>query len=137
MISNLKHAVVPASLFFVLSLPQLYAKTESFMGDSGECPSMKTRLLHALAFFVITYLLTKYADSEANKSHLVRYSLYSSLGFVVLSSPELYKLTGSVLGKLSSNLSAKMGSDCRPSMTGIALHSVIFALFLTWAKSLG
>ena len=140
MISNLKHAVVPASLFFVLSLPQLYAKTGSYMGDSSAdgCPSMKTRLLHALAFFVLTYLLTKYTDSEADKSHLVRYSLYSALGFLVLSSPELYKLTGTVLGKVSSDLSARMGTSyCNPSMTGIAVHSGVFALFLSWAKSLG
>ena len=137
MISNLKHAVVPASLFFVLSLPQLYGKTGSYFGEnSGNCPSMKTRLLHALAFFALTYLITKYTDTEADKSHLVRYSLNSSLAFLVLSSPELYHLTESLFRRVNTDFAGRMGPNNCPSMTGIAVHSVLFAVFLSWAKSL-
>lgn len=135
MLNNLKHAVAPSALFFVLSLPQLYGKTGSFLGSNDNCPSVKTRLLHALAFFVVTYMLAKYTDVESGHN-LVRYSLFSAMAFFVFSSNELYYLTETVLGKVNSGLSNSMGLTSCPSMTGIAVHTVLYGLFLTWVKSL-
>ena len=136
MLSNLKHAAVPSALFLVLSLPQLYGKTGGLFGGEDNCPNVKTRLLHTLAFFALTYLVAKYHDTSASRDHLVRYSLHSALAFFALSSPELYALTDNILGRVNGDLAQQMGSFGCPSMVGVGIHTVLFALFLTWAKSL-
>jgi hypothetical protein len=136
MLNNLKHALGPSALFFALSLPQLYGKTGSYLGATTNCPNVRTRLLHSLAFFVVTYLLTKYYDSSATPGHLVRYSVHSAMAFFVFSSPELYTLTETLLSKLNMSSRLNMGSSDCPSMTGIAVHTVVYGLFLSWVKSL-
>lgn len=138
--NNLKHAAVPSALFLVLSLPQLYGKTNEYLGsDKGNCPGVKTRLLHTVAFFALTYLVAKYHGDNNDHKAMVRYALNSALMYFVLSSPAIYSLTESVLGGVDNvvdtGVSSGLGGDC-PTLKGVAVHTVVFCLFLMWAKTL-
>lgn len=115
---------VAAVLFFLVSLPQWYAKTNNYLNVAGECPSFKSKLLHTLAFFVLAWLAMKYVSKiEASNEQLARYALYGSLLFFFVSSDEVYMLSRS----LNAGLADERGC---PTMTGVAVHTVVFWLAL-------
>ena len=136
-LNNLKHALVPSALFFVLSLPQLYGESNKLLGDSGDnCPNVKTRLLHTLAFFAVTYLIARYQDgSGASKKSLARYAFNAAMAYFVLSSPEMYWLTGKVFGLVDSDLGSSLEAQC-PNMKGVVVHTVVYALLISLFKHL-
>lgn len=138
--NNLKHAAVPSALFLVLNLPQLYGKTNEYLGsNSGNCPGVKTRLLHTIAFFALTYLVAKYYGDNRDQKSMVRYAVHSALMYFVLSSPAVYSLTESVLGRadsyINTGVSSGLGGNC-PALKGVVVHTAVFGLFLMWAKTL-
>mgnify|MGYP006146752089 CR=1 FL=1 len=137
MLDNLKKTALPAGMFMLLSLPQVYGKTNDLFKTGGEnCPTFKTRLLHTLAFFVLSYLSVKFYGEKISQNKMVRYALCSALLFFLLSSPELYQLTGSLMGNVNSEFSAKMGQSNCPTLTGVLVHTAAFSLVLSWVMTL-
>jgi len=120
---TLQQATLSGALFFAVSLPDFYARSNKFLAVEGNCPSWKSRLLHTIAFFVLTYLVIMYVEKPEDNSNIMKRCLASTLLFFVLSSPELYKFTDSfkILDTSDDNTAC-------PTMTGVVVHSVIFVL---------
>jgi hypothetical protein len=120
---NLYNAALGSAIFMLVSLPQLYAKTNPLVNDDGTCPTYKSRLLHTLVFFALVLLVMKYiGKSDKPLALLCKYALFGSLLFFIMSSSEAYKLTNSLYSGIADN-------GC-PSMTGIVVHTVLFGLAL-------
>jgi len=87
----------------------------------------KTRLLHTLLFFVITYVSIKsHNDKNHSDSVIVDQSIYASLVFFFLSSTEFHSLTRQLTG------SNKLGDGNCPSFPAVFIHTVIFYLLMSW-----
>lgn len=138
MLDNLKKTALPAGMFLLLSLPQVYGHTNGFLKTDGDnCPTFKTRLLHTLAFFVLSFLSMKYyGEEKMSKNKMIRFSMCGALMFFLLSSPELYKLTGSLVGRVNDGFANRMGDSECPSFTGVLVHTAVFALTLSWVMTL-
>ena len=137
MLDNLKKTALPAGMFMLLSLPQVYGKTNDLLKTNGDnCPTFKTRLLHTLAFFVLSYLSAKFYGEKMSQNKMIRCALCSALMFFLLSSPELYQLTGSLMGNVSNDFASKMGDNNCPTLTGVLVHTAVFALVLSWVMTL-
>ena len=137
MLDNLKKTALPAGMFMLLSLPQVYGKTNNMFNTGGEnCPTFKTRLLHTLAFFVLSFLSIKFYGEKMSQNKMISCSLCSALMFFLLSSPELYQLTGSLIGQVDSEFSSKMGTNNCPTLTGVLVHTAVFSLVLSWVMTL-
>lgn len=117
---TLQQASLGAAAFFAVSLPDFYARSNKFLAVEGNCPSWKSRLLHTIAFFVVTYLIIMHVEKPEDKSNVMKRCMASTLLFFVLSSPEVYRLTDS-LGFLDT-----ADDNACPTMTGILAHSVAF-----------
>lgn len=136
LVNNLKQVAVPAGVFLALNLPQVYQSSGALSGFPGVpagCPSAQTRLLHTVAFFAVTYLINKYHKKGSDNKQMLRYSLYGALMFFILSSPELYSVTDSLV---RSVVNVDMGSVGCPNLTGVLVHTLLFALFLVAVKRL-
>ncbi len=120
---TLQQAALGGLAFFAVSLPDFYARSNKFLAVEGNCPSWKSRLLHTIAFFVVTYLIIMYVEKSEDKANVMKRCMTSALLFFVLSSPEIYRLTDS-FGMLDT---ADDASAC-PTMTGILAHSGLFVL---------
>jgi hypothetical protein len=118
---TLQHAALGGFAFFAVSLPDLYARSNKFLAVDGNCPSWKSRLLHTIAFFVVTHLITTYVENPEDKSTIMKKCMSSTLLFFILSSPEVYRLTNS-FGFINT---ADDNTAC-PTMTGILVHSGVF-----------
>lgn len=119
---TLQQAALGGAAFFAVSLPDFYARSNKFLAVEGNCPSWKSRLLHTIAFFVVTYLIINYVEKTEDKANIMKRCMASTLLFFVLSSPEVYRLTDS-LGFVDT----ADDSAC-PTMTGILVHSGVFVL---------
>jgi hypothetical protein len=119
---TLQQAAFGGAAFFAVSLPDFYARSNKFLAVEGNCPSWKSRLLHTIAFFVVTYLIIMYVEKPEDKSNIMKRCMASTLLFFVLSSPEVYKLTDS-FGFLDT-----ADDKACPTMTGILAHSGLFVL---------
>lgn len=121
---TLKQIALSGLAFAVVSLPDLYARSNKFLHVEGNCPSWKSRLLHTLAFYVIMYLLVVYVEkSDESRSQIVKRCLASTLLFFLFSSPEMYRLTDSF-----KILDTADDSTACPTMQGIAVHTGLFVL---------
>lgn len=107
-------SIFSAVLFILVSLPQTYNLTNSLGLNtySMGCPTYTGLLLHAFVFFVLTYL--SMWNSNASAGLKVKYSLWGTLLFFVISSPAMYSL---------------MGSPC-PTVPHIILHAAIYCAAL-------
>ena len=120
---NVYHAILGSAMFMLVSLPQLYSKTNPLVNEDGTCPTYKSKLLHTLVFFALVLLVMKYiGKSDKPTALLCKYALFGSLLFFIMSSSEAYKFTNSLYSGLADN-------GC-PSMTGIVAHTVLFGLAL-------
>ena len=54
-----------------------------------------------------------------------KYSFYSALLFFIISSPQIYKITHSILGKY-----VKIANGGCPTAVGLVLHSVVYMVAL-------
>lgn len=120
---NLYHAGMGAAIFMLMSLPQMYNKTNSIVDELGSCPTYKSKLLHTLIFFVLVIIVMKYiGKSDKSFALLCKYAIFGSLLFFIISSNEAYMLTNGIYPGLSDN-------GC-PSMTGVCVHTVLFGILL-------
>lgn len=127
---KLYHASIKACLFFVVSLPYVYTKTNKWASVESDCPTYKTKLLHALVFFALSMMSIKFFGKDNMSTNMmIKYSIWASLLFFFMSSPELYKLT--------RNLSDSWANeDGCPTLTGVVAHSVAYGLVLMGMMSL-
>jgi hypothetical protein len=124
---KLKFSSLGALLFLATSLPSLYAYTNKYTHNEGNCPTYTTKLLHVVVFFVLNLLAMRYmGDLEWDLS--AKYALYGSLVFFLLSSTEMYKLTNNLI-----STSNEVGC---PNMTGLLVHTVVYGVVLLGLMSL-
>lgn len=68
----------------------------------------------------------EYYDEDYGTEDKWRYSLYSAVIFVIISSPYAYMLTNGILGSLVS-ISSRVGC---PKLVGLLLHAIVFMLII-------
>lgn len=123
---------VGAAVFVIVSIPQLYAQTNSMAGIKSSCPSPYSKFLHSGLFFLINFAIMGIV-SLANKSGsdrlplglVAKYSFYATLLFFLVSSSDAYGVT-SIIPKLSTKVD---GGNC-PTIVGVLVHGVVFVLLL-------
>ena len=67
-----------------------------------------------------------YEDEYYNSSDKWRYSIYSALVFLIISSPYTYTLVNKLVGKF---VKISSPSGC-PTSTGVFVHAIVFALII-------
>jgi len=112
-----------AILFTLINLPQAYNLSNNFLPTYNiNCPTNLGLIIHALLFFVITFLTM--GDPYERTGTKLKHSLYGTLIFFLVSNPAMFSLMGSIFG---SGISNAIGC---PSLTGILLHAVVYFLAL-------
>ena len=126
---KLYHAGVASAVFLVVSLPQLYSKSNSLVSESGNCPTYKSRLLHMILFYALSVLVMKFVlKSDKDFRTLSGYATHGALLFFLLSSPEAYKLTNGLVDGLSE--------DGCPTLKGLGVHTVLYLVALVGLMSM-
>ncbi|ARF10059.1 hypothetical protein Indivirus_11_3 [Indivirus ILV1] len=120
-------SICSAALFILVTLPQTYKLTSSLTSlnlynPDTECPTNLGLILHTLVFFVLTYLSMWNAPHSAGLK--LKFSIYGTLIFYLISSPAMFSLMNSILGNKVAT-----PSGC-PTMTGILLHSLVYCFAL-------
>lgn len=141
-VRKLGYAFIPAVLFFVVSLPEVYNGTNKlgerlgksverlgFESYSGDCPTSVGKFLHSIVFFLLVYgvmTYTKKTNKAYHKSNgvLAKYAFYSTLIFFLLSSSDAYNVSEHYLSGLTNS------AGC-PNMTGALVHGIVFLVVLT------
>jgi hypothetical protein len=116
-----------ALLFAFINLPQTYQFTnnltnQQLFNTTTNCPTNLGLIVHAIAFFVITFL--SMGCSTKNVGIKLKHTLYGTLIFYLVSSPALYSAVGSVLGRQFADI-----NGC-PTLAGIGLHSAVYFAIL-------
>lgn len=116
-----------ALLFALVNLPQAYAFTNSLSDVDlvdyiTKCPTSAGLVLHAIVFFVITYLSMR--KSKADTGVKIKHSLYGTLIFFLVSNPAVFSVVASFLG---NQFASKEGC---PTLQGIVLHAVVYCVIL-------
>ncbi len=116
-----------AFLFMLVSLPQTYKLTDNLLpvntsNDITNCPTNAGLLLHALVFFVLTYLSMMGAD--VNPGIKLKHTLYATLIFFLIASPTVYSLTGSIFGQSIAD-----ANGC-PTLLGVFVHALVYCAAL-------
>lgn len=124
---KLKISLSSAALFAVINYAGTFRLTDQLLPvDTYNmvtgCPTMTGQILHAVVFFLITFLTM--GDPRVDTYTKIKHSLYGSLIFFFLSSPAMYSLTGSLIGPQIANI-----SGC-PTTMGILLHATIYCAAL-------
>ena len=72
--------------------------------------------------------------SQKPKTHdKWRYTLYTTIIFLIVVNPYTYKLTNKLFSKLLGTIASTTGC---PTTTGIVLHAVVFTLILRYIMEL-
>lgn len=69
------------------------------------------------------------SDSSPNTMDKWRYTLWTTLVFVILVNPYTYKFTQKMLGGILGNISNASGC---PTTMGIGLHAIVFTLIVRY-----
>jgi hypothetical protein len=123
----LKNTGITTFVFFIVSLPQIYMKTNSLLEENnGPCPTYKSKLLHTLIFAIFVAISIKYfMKIEDSLVDLIEYSLKVSLLYFFISSNEMYNLTNGL-----ANGTINIAEDGCPTFAGMLVHTIIFSLIL-------
>lgn len=137
---KLSWSLISALLFIIVS-PQFYtlfSKGQTDAAPDSNCQTAQGRFTSAGLFFILNYFVMKIAigysqsrssyDGSSPKSQMsdfliIKYSLYTTMLYFVVSSNELYEMSG----KLISGLSNQKGC---PHMQGVLVHAVVFLVLL-------
>lgn len=126
LVTPLRHAGVCTGIFLLVSLPQVYLRSNSLLSEQGECPNYKSKLLHFVAFLALVVLAMKYVVKlEKSFPDMLGYALYSALLYFLISSPEMYQLTNSLVGN-----TVKLVDGGCPTLNGVFVHTAVFATCL-------
>lgn len=124
LMTPLRQAGIASAGFLVMSLPQVYGRTNGFVSEQGDCPTFKTRLLHFVAYLVLVTLALKYfVKVDRSTQDITEYALYAALLFFFVSSPEMYQFTDSLFGE-----TLKLSNGACPTFNGVLVHSAFFAV---------
>lgn len=115
-----------AALFALANLPQTFKLTSSITGlplwnNTINCPTNLGLLVHALIFFVVTFLTMSNANISTKTK--LKHSLYGTLLFFAISNPVMFHLTENLFGK-------HIATGGCPTLTGIILHTFVYWLSL-------
>lgn len=119
---------VNSALFFALvNLPQAYNFTNNLIdldlfNTSTKCPTSAGLVIHAVLFFIVTYLSMSKARAGAGVK--LKHSLYGTLIFYLVSSPALFSFVASFLGDQFAD------SNGCPTLQGILLHAAVYCVIL-------
>ena len=111
-----------AILFTIVSLPKTYHLTQKITNlklFDNNCPTYIGRILHAVVFFLISYITM--GSSRINNLIKIKHSLYGTLIYYFISSPELYNLTSLILKNVATSC---------PNTSDIYLHAIVYCLAL-------
>jgi len=116
-----------AVLFTLVNLPQTYRLTNKLLpfnlyNSSTKCPTNTGLLLHATVFFLLTYL--SMGNPQINSGVKLKHTLYGTLIFYLLSSPAVFSLVGSVLGRRYAS-----AAGC-PTLMGVLFNAFLYFVFL-------
>ena len=120
-------SISSAVIFLLVTLPHVYKTTSSltslnlFDSVTG-CPTSMGLLLHTFVFFVLTYLSMWNAPHSPGLK--LKFSIYGTLIFYLITSPAMFSLTGSIFG---SSIATPNGC---PTVSGVVLHSLVYCLAL-------
>ena len=115
-----------AGTFALLNAPMTYKFTNKLLSLStykNGCPTYTGSLLHTSVFFSLSFLSMVLGESNSSYSTMLKHSLYGSLIYFFVSSPQMYSVTKS----LSSNTSTSSGC---PTIMGVLLHSFVYFVIL-------
>ena len=107
-------SIFSATLFILVSLPQSYKLTNTFVNN---CPTSNGLLLHAFVFFVLSFL--SMWRSNISTGLKVKFSIYGTLLYYLVSSPAMFSLTGSIFGQ-------SIATNGCPTTIGTLLHSLVY-----------
>lgn len=115
-----------SALFALANLPHAYKLTSSITGlnlwnNSINCPTNLGLIVHALIFFVVTFLTMRNVNVSTKTK--IKHSLFGTLLFFTISNPTMFYFTENLFGKHISN------GGC-PTITGIILHTFVYWLSL-------
>lgn len=128
------YAVVSALFFVAVSLPDTYKQTSRLTNTiDNNCPTAAGKFIHTAVFFILNFVMMKIAESYKESGHLsngliTKYAFSGALLFFVVSSSDTYRLTSQLFGE-------QIGSNGCPTVTGIAVHGVVFAALLVLMMS--
>lgn len=147
---NFLYALIGASIFALVSFPQLYSYTNSYFasGGCGEssfwktivCPHPVTKVVHCVVFLVLAFLVLKLFNSRITDGvqhtdrELLKWALISTSVYYVISDDGIYTLTGGLANSLLGTVIEHNGC---PNLIGITLHSIVFCLALWCLMLLG
>jgi len=121
---KLSISIGSALLFLLLNSHTIYKFTNNISGlalYNNGCPTYLGLLVHAVAFFAISYFSMGGVASTGIK---IKHSLYGTLIFFLISNPATFKFVSSIVGNGIAD-----GNGC-PTNMGIALHAIIYCAFL-------
>ena len=115
-----------AILFGLVNLPIIY----KFINGAGlnvynnqtNCPTNIGLLISAIIFFVLTFLSMWYAPLSNGLK--LKFSIYGTLIFYLLSSPAMFSFTASIFG---NRIASPEGC---PTNYGILLHALVYCVAL-------
>lgn len=129
--STLKEKIIisasSAFLYMIVNLPQTYKLVNGVIpfntyNESINCPTHTGLLLHAIVFFVLTFLTM---GNPAKKTGIkLKHSLYGTLIFFLISSPAMFAIVGKLLGNQFADQ-----NGC-PTIQGIFLHGIVYFIAL-------
>lgn len=102
-------SLLSSSIFLLVSLPNTYK-----LLFNNNCPTNNSRLIHTLIFSTISFLTM--IGSKTDNGVKLKHTIYGTLIYYFISSPELYSLT-------TSNY------NC-PKLLNIIIHTVFYCLAL-------
>ena len=113
---SLKSAV----LFGLVNMAVIY----KFINATNQtnCPTNTGLLLSAMVFFVLTFLSMLYAPLSTGLK--LKFSIYGTLIFYLISSPAMFSLTGSIFGNKIASV-----AGC-PTNYGVLLHAAVYCFAL-------
>lgn len=124
---KLSISIGSALLFALINLPFTYQLTDSLLpidlyNNSTNCPTNMGLIVHALVFFIITFLTM--GNPYDNTGVKLKHSIYGTLIFFLIASPAIYALVGSVFG---SGFASSQGC---PTLAGVILHTIVYCMVL-------
>ena len=116
-----------ALLFAVVNISDSYELTNKLIplelyNKEKKCPTNLGILFHTLVFFIMTYC--SMGKSELNNDIKLKHTIYGTLLFFFVSSPTIYSVLSSFLGKEYATI-----NGCY-TLLGLLFHTVIFCILL-------
>jgi magnesium-transporting ATPase (P-type) len=132
------YSFIPAILFFVVSLPEVYNTTDKlgqtnnrldFSTYKDNCPTSTGKFLHTLVFFLLVWAVMRISRNNGRMPYksnglLAKYAFYSTLIFFLLSSSDAYNVSGSIISGLTNS------AGC-PNISGAFVHGLVYLVVLT------